>query len=179
MAIRKNSAGRTLYVLRNTTTGDILNRGVVYPNLDETAPVEGLDPNLEYLPIDDVPPPDVDTRVWSLQKKEEAADGVWRVSFEPEKRPDDELKIAAFNQKQNEVNKILDSRTLNEDNARFQGILLRQIDNLVITTQERAMLEKASANYAILEELGVKQAKVEADIEAGKEPDLDSIKPDA
>lgn len=173
MPILHNPQGRTLYVLRRKSTGEIIGRNKLYPNIDETATIVGLDPDLEYLPMDQDVQPDYDPRYFSIATSEDKEGSNWHIQWVTTKRSVDEIKQAIQNAKNLEISKIIPSVDKDEMLVLALGVLFRLTKGLSLTEQEKAVQARVEkANSVLQQNLAIASDK-EAAVIANAEPDLD------
>lgn len=174
MSLKTNLDGRKLYILRRKSTSEILKRNVVYPNAVDDAVIEGGDPDLEYLAIDEDAKPDFDPRTFNLTSAEAKAGGVWKISYSTAKRPKQELIAAIQNRKAMELQKIVQPTELAEITLLMLGVLIRKTKGLALNQEEQAIIDRGMDVAAKLWANLHAAAAQETVIQAGGEPDYEA-----
>jgi hypothetical protein len=177
MPILLHSNGRKKYVLRRISTGEIINRGVFYPNAEDDAPIIGLDPDLEYLAMDQDVRPDYDARVFSLVTNEDRQEGtppLWRITFDTVRRPTTEIKAAAQNVEA--VKNRLHYSEQERDKLCILGlaVLFRQIANQQLTQKEVNLKQRILAMGATIWKNDDRLRAIFTALDANQTPDLDA-----
>lgn len=174
MALKKNSTGRQLYMLLKLSTGEILKRNTLYPNVDESAPIEGLDPDLKYAPIDETPLPEIDEEFYFRERTEgfDEPSGLYQVVEVAAKRPTEEIKQLARNVRAIKAQEHIDPQEAIDRLSRVVFVLIRRVKGLELT-------EREAAEFAAFTDVGaalwMNDAKLKEKltlIDQGKTPDL-------
>ena len=145
-------------VRKDTSTGEIisiLNYNAIYPNVDPSEPVVGLDPDLEYYahyyPYDI---PDYDPRIFILNITQGPGSGIneyhpsylnlkqWRFEYTTIKRTVDEQKIQVSNAEENANNLVFPHTKQLKYLALGIAVLNRKIDGITLTTKEETLLQR-------------------------------------
>lgn len=174
MPILTNSDGRKLYVLRRISTGEIIKRNTLYPVSTDDAPIEGFDPDLEFLAIDQDVQPDYDARIYLLVRNEAKAGSVWRVTFSTQKRVVDEIKVAVTNVEAFENQRHYSLQERDKLMWLAIGVTLRQLANQTLTAKELAVKQRAMELVAKIWKNDERARQLFLAVDAGQE-----INPDA
>ena len=161
-----------LYVLRKISTDEILKRSVVLAEY----PVEGLDSDLEYLPMVEDSIPDFDPRYFTINKIEgrQSTPLAWRITWQIVKRATPEIKRSVKNVERLEHQKHV---TVEErDKLVLLGltVLFRKINNLELTAKEQALADLIVTKGTKIWRNDDRAQTLQTLIEAGSEPDLDT-----
>lgn len=176
MPILLTPQGRKLYVLRRISTGEIIKRNTEYPNLIEDSPIEGLDPDLEYLVLDKDVPPDYDSRIYSLETNE-SKDNVantWRITFDTIKHPNTQIKQNALNIEAFKNQEHISQQELQKVIILGLGILFRKLANQQLTSKEELVKDRIISVASTYWKHDERVATLFTAIENGETPDLDA-----
>ncbi len=174
MPILTNSTGRKLYVLHRLSNDQILARSVVYPAAIDDAPIVGLDPDLEYLAMDRDVQPDYDPRVFTLSTSEAKNGTLWHITYNTTKKAVDQIKIAVTNVERAKLTDQVPTEEMNKLVILTLGILASKQDSLQLTVEQQAVLDRMNVAASKVWQNDANSAKLFADIDANKVPDLDS-----
>lgn len=169
--------GRKKYVLRQISTQQIINRGVQYPTTTDDSAIVGLDPDYEYLAMDQDLTPDYDPRIFSLVTSEARNDlttpPTWHITFDTEKRPEEQIKAAITNAEAAKNLELVPTQRTLKLTVMGLGILFRQVKGLTLNAKEQAVLAELTAAYAAVDKHDTLVAAKFADVEAGNIPVID------
>lgn len=169
-------------VLRRISTGEILARSL-YPR-DDMGPVEGLDPDLEWMVIrTPFPVPDYDPRYYALVTTEERGPDPdatfahlrpWVVTYDTEKRPKPDIIVSAENKERTELARHV--RAVEFEKLAMLGlaILFREVQGLQLTGRENAIKAGILSTAVKLRANDDRLQDVIQQINANQEPDLES-----
>lgn len=174
MPIVTNGNGRKLYVLRRISTNEILNRNILYPAAQDDAPIEGLDPDLEYLAIDQDVPPVRDHRLFDLQTQEARVGDTWKISYTTPPRSADARKRAASDVEAQKNSAHITTQEQLKILVLGLGVLFRITNNQSLTTKEQAIKNRIMAHAATFLKNDTRLAQVFAALEAGQDVDIDA-----
>jgi hypothetical protein len=174
MPLVYNSSGRKLYVLRRISTGQVINRFVVYPNIVDDAPIDGLDPDLEYLAIDRDAQPDYDSRIYDLSTLEAKDGTLWRITYATPKKASEQIKVAITNREATEVGQHLTPMERDKMLLLGLGVLFATQVGVTLTTRQQAVKDRilAAAQKVLLNDTRV--AQLFAAVDANQVPDIDT-----
>lgn len=172
----KNSAGKQLYVLFNKTTNTVINANALYPNADPTVPIEGLSPDLEYLPKRTEASPNYDSRYFILVKTEgkNITASTWDITYSTQDKSSEEVAVAVDNAERFELTKHFDVTSINKDFVIVAAALARQQKGLILTDIEQVSLDNLVAASVPVCKNAEKAKALKEQIEAGDKPDLDT-----
>jgi hypothetical protein len=177
------SAGRKQYVLHRISDGVILGRNRVYPVATDDAPISGLDPDLEYLAMNQDVKPDVDLRIFSLSISEGKATEAphlddtrptWHISWTATRLPNDTIKVHARNA-QAAANALHYTPSEKEQISLLGlGLAARKHAGLELNIAEEALDARITELYPILFANDQRLAEIYTEIENDENPDLDA-----
>jgi hypothetical protein len=178
MAILTNSQGRKLYVLRKISTGEIISRNVLYPNAVDDAPIQGLDPDLEYLAIDQGLQPVYDSRFFILQQQEgkdaTVTPAVYRITFSAVRRDTADIITALANVESFQNDRVVDPPERMKLIFLGLGVLFQITANQTLTAKQTAVKNKILGQVAKITTNSNVRETFETQITAGGTPDLDA-----
>lgn len=168
-------------VLIRKSTGEII-KHADYPRLD-MAPVEGLDPDLEWLiKVTPYVQPDYDSRIFVLNQTEEVTQtphpdyphlNQYRITFSTSKRATEEIAISVENAEREANESVFPYTKQLKILTLGLGVLFRKVGGMTLNAKEIAVKDKVLA-------LAVKIWKNDqalrdkiAELAAGTEPNID------
>jgi hypothetical protein len=174
MPLVLNPQGRKLYVLRRVSTGQVINRFVVYPNVVDDAVIEGLDPDLEYLAIDRDAQPDYDSRIYDLQTLEAKSGNLWRITYATPKKAVEQIKVAITNREATEVGQHLTPMERDKMLLLGLGVLFTTQVGVTLTIRQQAVKTRILQAAQRVLQNDQRVADLFADVDANKVPDIDT-----
>lgn len=174
MPLVTNSQGRKLYVLRRISTGQVINRFVVYPNAVDDAPIEGLDPDLEYLAIDRDVQPDYDSRIYDLQTLEAKDGTLWRITYATPKKAAEQIKVAITNREATEVENHLTPMERDKMLLLGLGVLFATQTGVTLTNRQQAVKDRILGAAAKVLQNDARVAQLFSAVDANQVPDIDT-----
>lgn len=169
-----NSSGRQLYALRRISDGTVLNPRAIWPAANDNDPIEGLDPDLQYLPILTQARPEVDFRLFTLNEAEGASGDQWHITYATVARPAEEAKINAANVEAEQNRRHYTEQERDKLIILGLGVLFRQLNNQVLTQREVNLKQRIIDLAARVWKNDQRLRDIATDLTAGKTPDLDS-----
>jgi hypothetical protein len=166
----------TRWAVLRISTGEIISRNAVWPRADG-GPIVGLDPDYVYLLHVNSTPPDYDSRLYFLQGTEtvDAEDNEIRLTYDAVKRPLEEQIVAAENVETEQLQRHLRLEREALETRLMLGALIKFVlDNMTMPPKVRTMADEYAAKAIKLFKNRDRLAVILADIEAGREPDLDA-----
>lgn len=167
---------RKKYVLRRISTSQILGRNLHYPTSTDDSTIVGLDPDLEYLAMDQDLVPDYDPRVFRLTTAEarnaDTTPPTWHITYGTEKRSEEEIKTAITNAEALENIKLVPTQETLKLTIMGLGILFRSVKGLQLNAKEQAVLDRLTEVYAAIDKHDSIVAEKFADVEADRIPDI-------
>ncbi len=173
MGYLTDATGRKLYVLRKISTGEILKRNILYPNIKDDAPVLGLDKDLEFLPIFEIPQGNFDSRYFTTVRSEQKNGANWEVSFNLQKRSADEIKQFADMVERAQSSQHLQADQRDKITFLALYLLFRGSPKLTLSANEQALVDNIMANGLTLWKNNDNLEALKAEIDIGLEPSLD------
>lgn len=169
-----NSSGRRYFVLRRISDGTVINNRALWPNADESAPIAGLDPDLQYLPVLTQSEPDYDPRLFVLVRAEAKVASEWHITFATQARPLPDAKINALNVEAAENQRHYREQERDKLVLLGLGVLFRQVANQQLTVKEQALKSRIIYVATRLWKNDTRLSNIIAALEAGQTPDLDT-----
>jgi len=173
-------------VLIRKSTKEIIKQDM-YPRQD-MLPVQGMDPDYEWL-VKNIPypEPDYDSRIFIMQtnlpdlnflnefQEHPAYPGLreYRITYNPIKRPNDEIVIAIENAEK-EANTSIWSEAAHKDETLFMiNSVRKEAQSISLTEEEQTHIDKLSSiNVKLAKNLDTKNIKIEQ-VNNGQEPNID------
>lgn len=168
------SDGRKQYVLRRISTGEVLKRNARYPTATDDGPIDGFDPDLEYLAMDQDVQPDYDARVFDLVTNEAKDGTLWRITFSTLRRDNSTIKVAVTNKEASEVYSHMTPTERDKLMLVALGVLFRQLAAQTLTVKEQAVRNRVMGLAAKLWKNDDNAAALFTAIDAGQTPNIDS-----
>jgi hypothetical protein len=168
-----NGVTRKLYVLHRISTQTVLNRNVLYPATPDDAPLEGFDPDLEYLAMDRDIVPDYDSRIFTLVTTEAKVGNLWRITFTTPRKVNDQIKLAVQNREATEVSKHMKEFERERLEIMALWVLFATQEGVSLTPLQTAIKNRVLAAAAKLLQNNQNAADKFAQIEANQVPDID------
>jgi hypothetical protein len=168
-------------VLIRKSTGEII-KHADYPRLD-MAPVEGLDPDLEWLvKVTPYAAPEYDSRIYILQQNESVTQEqhpVWtwlnqcQITYQTVKRSATEIETSIMNAENEANSQVFPYMKQLKLMALAIGVLFRNVEGMTLNAKETAIKQKMLALAVnVWKNHDVMTAKV-AEVAAGTEPNID------
>lgn len=186
MPLLKFPNGRKKYVLKNITTGEIINRDAAYPTAEDGGPIVGFDPDLRYYEKWTDLRPTEDPRLFTLSTEENVEvieeDGapeteVFHTTWKATKRPVDDLKHAAKNAESlRNKEQVPDSEQLKVIVSVLR-ILKKRLNNQTLTQKEAEKFARFDAVADTIEANDEYLATLFTKIDNGEIPDVDAWPP--
>ena len=182
MAITYPVPPDTRWAVLQLSTGEIISRNKPWPR-EDGAEIAGLDPDFVYLLHVDGTAPQYDSRYYTLNTTEtpDADANTLVKSYTTNKRPVDEIKVAAENVEADQFNRHFAIERALKETAMMVGLIYQfTVDSQAIPQRYRAFAAtyRNKVKDKILPNLDTLNAKL-ALIDAGEEPDLDADYTDA
>jgi hypothetical protein len=176
MPILTNKEGRKLYVLRRISNNEVIKHSVQYSAAVDDAPLEGFDPDLEYLAMDEDVKPNYDKRFFNLVKSEGKVGNLWRITYSTIERKltQTQIKIAVTNTEAAQIEQHV--KHLERDKLVFLalGMLFAESTNPTPNQRQAAVKNRV---IAIAEKLWQNYQRVRdlfTAIDGGETPDIDT-----
>jgi hypothetical protein len=181
MPVLKFANGRKQYVQRRKSDGAILKRNVAYPTTEDGGPIQGLDPDLEFLEMWTDLRPEADPLMWVVTTRENVEvvleegapeELVFHTTWASDKRPADDIKHAVVNiESLRNKDQVPDSRQLK--------VLMSVVRIIVKRMNNQTLNQKEAAAFAefhdMADAMAANEARVAAlfvSIENGETPDI-------
>lgn len=177
MPILTFSNGRKKYVLRRISSQQIIGRNLTYPTATDDSEIVGLDPDLEYLAMDQDVIPDYDPRIYVLTTTElrnaVTTPPTWHITFGTVKRTVTEIKANAINVEA--VKNRLHFTEQERDKLVILGlaVLFRQTANQQLTQREVALKNRIITMGTAIWNNDQRLRDIMVALDGGGEPDLD------
>lgn len=170
--------GRKKYVLRRISNSQIINRNLHYPTATDDSEIVGLDPDLEYLAMDQDAVPDYDPRLYILSTDETrnaaTTPPTWHIAWVTTKRPTADIKANAANVEAS-MNRLQYTEQERDKIVLLGlGILFRLINNQQLTAREIALKTRLIAAAVEIWKNDQRLRDIYTALDAGQEPDLDA-----
>tara|TARA_R110000868_G_scaffold237348_1_gene491896 strand:- start:526 stop:1062 length:537 start_codon:yes stop_codon:yes gene_type:complete len=174
MPLVTNSAGRQLYVLRQISNGDILKRDSLYPAIIDGGAIDGLDNDMEWLPIDRDALPAYDGRVFDLVTSEGKVGQQWRITYTTQKKTAARIKDAITQREVYELRKQVTDQERDKAVLLALGTFFSTLSNATYTAKQNALRTRILNAAQKLLANDTRATALAADADAGNALDIDS-----
>lgn len=166
---------RKQYVVRKISTNEILFRNRHYPTSTDDSVIVGLDADIEYLAMDADAIPDYDSRIFTLVTSETKVGNLWKITHDPQKKETDQIKAAVVNAEAAQIQVQLVGENQTKLILLGLNVLFSSLDGLKLTDEQQSVKDRIAKASSALWQNDAKVAELNAAIDAGETPDLDTV----
>lgn len=175
MPILKFPDGRKQYAIYKISTASVIDRYKHYPRAVDDEPIEGLDPDIVYLAMNQDIQPEYDSRIVRLLPAVETRDGAeLHTTWEFEKRPVTDIQLEIQNKEAAELAAQFATAEQLKLTVLMVGVLRRKLEGLSLTKEEEAVVARWDELAAKAWQNDANAAALKAAAAAGQDVDPDS-----